>query len=384
LIAVAGGVASLMLASGFLDWNLRFGRESTIHSQLGHIRIYKQGYLDGGLANPFRYTLGDDPRQIGIIQSEPHVEAIAPRLSVNGLISHGDATLSFLGEGVAPDKEKLLSRSVTITQGEPLANADPDGVLLGQGLAANLGVKPGDAVVLLINTATGGVNAVEAHVRGLFATITKAYDDSAVRLPISMARRLMRVKGSHVYALVLDDTDNTDLVLSTLRQKLRDQQLDLVPWYKLADFYNKTAELFSRQVAVIRVIVSVIIVLAISNAMMMSVLERTSEIGTSMALGTRRSAILRLFVGEGAMLGVLGSIVGVALGYVLAETISVVGIPMPPPPGMSFGYTAGIAVSWRTGLDACVLALATSVLASLYPAWRASRITIVEAIRRNR
>jgi len=300
------------------------------------------------------------------------------------LISHGDATLSFLGEGIAPEKEALLSRSVTITDGQPLAAQDPDGVLLGQGLAANLGVKPGDSVVLLVNTPTGGVNAVEARVRGLFATITKAYDDSALRLPISMARRLMRIKGSHVYALALDDTDNTSRVLASLREKLRDQKLDLVPWYQLADFYNKTAELFSRQVAVIRAIVAVIIVLAISNAMMMSVLERTSEIGTAMALGTRRSAILGRFITEGALLGFLGSIVGIAAGYLLARVISAIGIPMPPPPGMTFGYTAGIDLSWQTAMGACVLAFVTSVLASLYPAWLASRMTIVEAIRRNR
>ena len=383
-MAVAGGVASLILANGFIDWNLRFGRESTIHSQLGHIRVFKQGYLESGLANPFRYAMADDPKKIAIIESDPRVRALAPRLSVNGLISHGDATLSFLGEGVAPDKETLLSKSVTITEGEALASSDPQGIVLGQGLAANLGVKPGDTVVLLANTRNGGVNAVEARVRGLFATITKAYDDSALRLPIAMARQLSRIKGSHSYALVLDDTDNTSAVLAELRERFRGEPLELVPWFELADFYNKTAELFTRQVAVLRAIVAIIIVLAISNSMMMSVLERTSEIGTSMALGTRRGAILRLFVTEGALLGLFGGVLGLAGGYVLAQLISAVGIPMPPPPGMAFGYTAGIAVSWQPALEACALAVATALIASLYPAWRASRMTIVDALRHNR
>ncbi|HEX8011178.1 MAG TPA: FtsX-like permease family protein [Casimicrobiaceae bacterium] len=382
-MAIACGVGALILGNGFIDWNLRFGRESTIYSQLGHIRVFKRGYLESGLANPFAYILPDDPRQIGIIESEPHVRALAPRLSVNGLISHGDATLSFLGEGVAPDKEPLLSQSVTTTQGEALSPADPDGIVLGQGLAANLGVKPGDTVVLVANTVNGGVNAVEARVRGLFATITKAYDDSALRLPIAMARQLLRLNGAHSYALILDQTDSTDAVLSRLRERFRGQPLEFVPWYQLADFYNKTAKLFSRQVAVLRVIVGVIIVLSISNSMMMSVLERTSEIGTSMALGTRRSAILRLFLTEGVLLGLFGGVLGLIGGYLLAQVITVVGIPMPPPPGMAFGYTAGINVSWPPALEAWALAIATALIASLYPAWKASRMTIVEAIRRN-
>src|SRR5262245_57030687 len=235
--AVAFGIASLILASGFIEWNLWFGRESTIHSQLGHVRVFKHGYLENGTADPFTYLLADNANQIRRIEGQTHVTALAPRLSVNGLISHDDSTLSFIGEGVDPKREELLSRSVTIVDGEPLSAADPKGVILGQGLAANLGVRTGDAVVLLVNTSRGGVNAVEAHVRGIFRTIAKAYDDSALRTPIAMARELLRVSGAHSYALVLDETENTDVVVSGLRDQFRGQPLDFIPWRELADFY---------------------------------------------------------------------------------------------------------------------------------------------------
>jgi putative ABC transport system permease protein len=300
------------------------------------------------------------------------------------LISHGDATLSFIGEGVDPDAERLLSRSLTIVQGEGLSTGAPQGIILGQGLAANLGVGIGDTVVLVANTATGGINAVEVKVRGLFATITKAYDDSALRVPIPMARQLMRVSGSHSYALLLDRTESTDAVIDKLRRQLPGQALEIVPWYRLADFYNKTAELFSRQVDVLRVIIAVIIVLSISNSMMMSVLERTGEIGTALALGTRRRQILRQFLVEGASLGVLGGLLGLIGGYAIARLVSAVGIPMPAPPGMAFGYTAQIAVTVPMALQAAALALATTIVASLYPAWIASRMNVVDALRHNR
>ena len=384
VVAVALGITALILASGFIEWNLRFGRESTIHSQLGHIRVYKAGYREAGAGNPFAYLVPNQEQQLRIIKKQSHIVAVAPRLSFNGLISHGDSTLSFIGEGVAPDEERVLSQSVTLVQGEPLTSTDPDGIMLGQGLAANLGAKPGDTVVLLANTASGGLNAVQGRVRGLFRTITKAYDDSALRTTITMARQLVRVAGSTSYALVLDNTEHTDATVTALRQRLQAEQLEFVPWYELADFYNKTAKLFSRQVDVLRAIIAVIIILSISNSMMMGVLERTSEIGTAMALGTSRGGVLRQFLVEGALLGVLGGLFGLMIGYVAAKLISVIGIPMPAPPGMAFGYTAGILLSWPTALKAVILAIATTLTASVYPAWKASRMNIVDALRHGR
>jgi putative ABC transport system permease protein len=383
VLAVAAGIAALVLATGFIEWNLWFGRESTIHSQLGHVRVFKEGYRGKGTAEPFKYLLADEAT-VRTLEAQPHVVAVAPRLSFNGLISQGDSTISFIGEGVAPDKEASLARSLTIVEGGPLSVREPQGIVLGQGLAANLGVKPGDAVVLVVNTESGGINGVEARVLGFFRTITKAYDDTALRVPITLARELLRVSGAHSHALVLDKTESTDSVVRALRHQFAREPLEFVPWYDLADFYNKTAALFSRQVTVLHVIVAIIILLGISNSMMMNVLERTNEIGTAMALGTRRSRILGLFLSEGMLLGVFGGLLGLAGGYFAAKGISAIGIPMPPPPGMSFGYSAGIMVSWLAALQAFVLAVLTTLAASVYPAWRASRLTIVDALRHNR
>jgi putative ABC transport system permease protein len=137
-------------------------------------------------------------------------------------------------------------------------------------------------------------------------------------------------------------------------------------------------------VLVMKLIIAVIIVLSISNTMTMSVLERTGEIGTAMALGVRRAGILRQFVTEGVLIGTLGGVLGVLLGVVLALAISGVGIPMPPPPGMGRGFVGEIRITGGLVVDAVVLALATTLLASLYPAWKASRMEVVDALRHNR
>jgi putative ABC transport system permease protein len=382
--SIAAGVAALMIAAGFIEWGLWYGREAFIHSGVGHIRLVLRDYETKGLSDPFAYLMPEGTSALQAIMSTPEVRMMAPKVTFSGLISKGETTISFIGEGVAPDKERSFSRGVTFLEGAPLDERDPPGVIMGQGLAANLGAKPGDTVVLLANTASGGINAVEAQVRGIFATVLKGYDDTVLRVPISVARQLLKVSGAHSYALLLDDTSHAERVLASLRQRFAGSVLEFVPWRQLSDFYRKTEDLFSRQVDVVRAIIGAIIVLSISNSMMMAVMERTSEIGTSMALGLRRSAILRLFLCEGLLLGSIGGLAGVAIGFALAALLSAIGIPMPPAPGMAFGYTAEVRATWPIALNALILAVLTALAASVYPAWKASRMQIVDALRQNR
>jgi len=278
----------------------------------------------------------------------------------------------------------FLSRSVIITQGKNLAPDDPNGVVMGRGLAANLGAHVGDKVVLLTNLPSGGVRAVEGRVVGLFSTIVKAYDDSALRVPLPLARKLMGVTGAHIWVTLLSRTEDTEKVLRQLRAKLDRGKFELVPWTHLADFYNKTVVLFTHQFGVVRVIIGAIIILGISNTMMMNVMERTGEIGTVMAMGTRRRQLISMFLSEGFLLGVFGALIGLMIGLGLAALISAIGIPMPPPPGMDRALIGQIRITPALAFESTLLAVATTLIASVYPAWKASRLTIVDALRHNR
>ena len=160
-------------------------------------------------------------------------------------------------------------------------------------------------------------------------------------------------------------------------------ELEVVPWYdtSVADFYKKTVSLFAKQVLILKIMIAVIVVLSISNTMMTSVRERVSEIGTCMALGDRRATILRRFMAEGAITGLFGGVFGAVLGVGLARLITWIGIPMPPAPGTTTGYVAGILITPMLLLDAISLSVVTALLAGVYPAWRASRLRIVDALR---
>jgi putative ABC transport system permease protein len=384
LAAIAGSVIALLLAGGFVEWVLKATREAAIQTGLGHVTIMRPGYREHGIADPFSFLLPEPSSQRAAIEKVPEVAALAPRLNVSGLISLGEASMSFVGTGVDPERESQVSRILYITEGEPLSADHPRDIIVGRGLAGALGIRPGARVILFATSSTGGPNAVEVTVRGIFSTDAKAYDDVAIRLPIEVARELVRVKGSHEWVLSLDRTEATGRIVSDLRERYAADKLQFAAWYELADFYNKTSELLTSQMNVIRLIIGTIIVFSISNTFIMGVLERTGEIGTMMALGTPRRRILGQFVSEGMVLGASGALIGLVAGLVLAWAISSIGIPMPPPPGRSAGYTAQLLMTWPLVAGSLAIAAGTTLLASLYPAWKASRLAIVDALRHNR
>jgi putative ABC transport system permease protein len=383
LSAIAFGVIALLLAGGFIEWIFWAIREASIQTGLGHIQISRPGFREAGFADPKAFLLPPTAAELDFVRAAPQVEVVDERLLLNGLASSGETTVAFTGEAVDPEADRKISKVLPI-EGGNLANSDPSGVLLGRGLGTALGVKPRDRVSFVVSLPGGGINAVEGHVLGLFSTGVKAYDDSAVRMPIALGRELLRVQGSHLWVVGLSATEHTDAAVEHLRGRLPLDRFEVASWFDLSDFYRKSVVLLSRQIDVMALLIGAIIVLGISNTLTMNVLERTGEIGTMMAIGTPRKKILRLFVLEGLLLGVIGGLSGLAIGLLLAQALSYVGIPMPPPPGRTEGYSAQIMVTVRLAFWGIAMAVGSTILASLYPALKASRLPVVDALRYNR
>lgn len=383
VLTVSGGVIAFLLAGGFIDWTLLNMREDTIHSQLGHIQIVRPNYFEKGIADPYRFLLPSNAQEQSIVATTPGLRTLSSRLAFSGLLSLNEGTVPFIGEGIDPELERPISSRINIMAGQDLKDRKERAILLGEGLAKSIGANIGDTVVLLATTANGSANAVEVVVAGIFSTSSKEFDDNALRLPLDIAHKLMRADGATSWVVLLDDTDKTKSAVDYLSAILPLEKFEIVSWDKLADFYNKTAVLFSRQVEVVKLIIGLIVILTISNTQTMSVLERTTEIGTSLAIGLRNRVILQIFLLEGVLIGLAGGVLGIGLGYLLATLISAVGIPMPAPPGMAHGYTGEILITMPIAFDAIVLALTTTLLASIMPAWRASRMNIVDALRCN-
>jgi len=390
LAAIAFGCISLIVAGGFFEDIFLQLREGVIHSHIGHIQVYKKGYLEKGSARPFDYMIENPDEIKKLISSIEHVKLVTPRIAFSGLLSTGENTVSVIGQGVNPEGEQAISvietvkgttTGLAIEAGENLSQSDMYDVILGRGLVKAMGLKIGDFIILVCNTISGALNAMDMKVKGTFFTISKEFDDRAVRMPIAAAQTLLRTDKVQTLVVLVDKTENTDQVKKQLLYLVEDKDLELKPWYELADFYNKTVELYGRQFLVLKFIIAIIVILSIFNTINMSIWERTREIGTIMALGSRRREVLKLFLLEGLVLGILGGLIGIAAGTVLAYLISLVGIPMPPPPGATVGWTAHIKIVPQLLVASFSIALISSLVSSFYPAFKASRLIIADALR---
>jgi putative ABC transport system permease protein len=383
LAAIVSGVAAIILSGGFVEDVFVQLRESTIRSQLGHMQIFRQGYIEYGRREPSRYLIEQPQNITDAIRTIPHVQSVMTRVSFSGLANNGRADLPIVGEGVEPDKEARLGTATTLVAGRQLKDTDAFGAVIGEGVAAALQLQPGSVLNLMVNTPDGALNTLEFEVVGVFRTFSKEYDDRAVRIAQAAAQELLFTPAIHNVVVLLDDTGATDEVVAAIRSRLGGEGYEVKPWHELADFYNKTVSLYRRQFGALQAIILVMLVLSVASTVNMVVYERTGEFGTLLALGLRRQNVFRLVLIENTLLGLLGGLLGVIAGFALAALISHIGLPMPPPPGSNTGYTASIRiVPWVFAAAAITGVLAASA-AAILPGRRAARLPVVEALRHN-
>lgn len=381
LAAISLGVAALILAGGFVqDIFVQLG-EALIHSQTGHLQVSHHGYREGRTREPERYSI-DNPNQLKEqILARTGAQMILARLGFAGMINNGRRDLGIVGEGVEPSSEATLGSYLTYIDGRALSDQDHEGIVLGQGVAATLGLRAGDRATLVVSLPQGAVNTMDFEVVGVFQSFSKDFDARAVRIPLAAARTLLDTQAAHLLVVVLDRTEDTARVQAALADWLGAQGYELFSWRDLSDFYDKTVKLYDRQFGVLRLIILLMVLLSVVNSVNMTVFERTREFGTLMALGDRPGRVFRLIVTENLLIGLTGALLGMALGCLLAWIISAIGIPMPPPPNANIGYTAQIRIVPLEMLIAGLIGLTSTCLAAIVPARRASRLLIVDALR---
>ena len=383
LAAIVFGVVGLILSGGFVQDVYHQLGEAIIHSQSGHLQVSPSGFFAQGMRSPENYLI-DDPGSIKqTLRQNPAVSEVMERISFSGVINNGRADWPIIGEGVEPEKEAALGSQLRITSGRQLALADARGIVLGQGVAHALKLHAGDQVTLLVTTAEGALNNIELDVIGTFQSFSSDFDARAVRIPLAAAQELLGTQGANTLVLSLLRTEDTDSVAATIRKQLDPDRFEVKTWVELNEFYENTVALYERQFGVLQLIILVLVLLSVANSVNMSAFERVGEFGTMMALGNRGNHVFRLLVVENAVLGAGGSLLGVALGVVLALAISAIGIPMPPPPSANIGYIAHLRIVPTIVASSFLVGFGATVLAALIPAWRVSRVPVVDALRQN-
>lgn len=379
--AISLGVATLILAGGFVqDAFVQVG-EATIHSQTGHLQLTREGFRASRTRDPASLLIAEPDRIKRELAAEPGVEQVVARINFSGMLSNGKRDLGIVGDGIEPDAEARIGTFMRYIEGAPLTDADVDGMVVGEGVARTLDLRVGDTLTLIISISQGAVNTQEFRLVGVFQTFSKEFDARALRIPLAATRQLLDTQAAHVMVVMLRQTEDTERAAAALKSRFAEQGIEVTTWQELADFYEKTVELYTTQFGVLRLIILVMVLLSVANSINMSLYERTREFGTLRALGDRSQRIFRLIVTESLLLGVLGAVLGVTLGCFAAWIISAVGIPMPPPPNSNLGYMAVIRLLPLDVLTAGCIGLVATCLASLIPARRASVGSISDALR---
>ena len=337
LLAIGFGFASIAVFGGYVH-NIYAGlAQQAIRGELlGHLTINKPGLEVNGRIKPEKYLLSEaEIAMIGeTIRHNQHVVRVAPRLGITGMISNGRASTIFIAEGVAPADVAAIKASFQRRMAGDLDASKPNGVALSQGLAEILGLRQGDTAAMLVSTLTGQSNAVDAEVIDIFDTGNPGTRDKFVYAPLSLVQSLYDVDGKADRLTVLLDDDNAaDTVRASLLPALQAAgfELQIRTWNEMSTFYSSVHGLFTMIFAFIFGIVMVVVTMSIINAMSMTVVERTREIGALRAIGLRRAGVVRLFVTEAAVLVGLGCIGGLGLTLVVRTIVNNAGISYVPP-----------------------------------------------------
>jgi putative ABC transport system permease protein len=381
LLVIIFGAVGLILFGGYKAITFHGLRESTIRNRLGHLQIYKRGFESAEAKKPLEYGLDDVARLRRAVESDKRVRMTTAQITLMGLISNGDKSETFMATGVEPKEDRAMNAQ-RLTAGTDLPANEPDAIIIGRGLAASMHAKPGDYLTLMSTTTSGSLNAIDVRVAGIFMSGVKEYDDRAIKMPLAGAQQLLQTAKVERLLVMLNDTDDTAAVRRDLRDLFARNHwaLEMKDWSQLATFYHQVVLLYNGIFGFIGMVVFGIVIFSVANTMVMSIFERTREIGTMMAMGTTRSSIWRLFLAEGLLIGIIGGVAGLLTGAGASSAINHAHFMLPPPPGYTQGYPLRVMLQSGILITAFAIAVITSTLSSIIPALKASRLKIVDAL----
>ncbi len=380
--AIAIGMAATVLTNGFINHSLWGLKHSMIQEGLGHIQVFHQGHIEHGEDDPAAYALPNYQVIAKHINAIDGVDFVAPRLALQGLLSDGEHTAVITGFAGDIDQEQHFNFKDSLIEGSYLSDEDPDGIVIGSRLAKRIGASVGSNYTLMVSMRSGGINAVDVHVRGILTHRVAEMDQRFLVADHTLAESLMDCKGETDRLIVmLKDDEAYNHVANAINELNYEVPIEWKKWSELADFYHQVKEMYMGFFAFLFIIIIGIIIFSISNTMTMMMMERIKEVGMLRAIGVGRISIARMFMQEGALVGLIGALAGLLFGVFMAWTINRTGgITMPPPPGSTKAYEVLITPDPQTIGGFAIAFVIVAVIGAFYPAYRSTRINIINAI----
>jgi len=328
-------------------------------------------------------------------KEQPHVLAAAPYVEAQGMLIHGNDVNGSLIRGILPEMEPSVSNvGQSMIEGK-LGDLIPGqfGIILGRDLARILGAYVGDKVTLVTPSAQVTPAGVVPRLKrfkvvGIFYVGMYEYDSSMALLHMDDARRVFRLDdGVSGVRLKVDDLFRAQQVRADL-QKTELGQYWIRDWSSYHANWFRAVKIEKRMIFLLLLLIVAVAAFNIVSTLVMMVTDKESDIAILRTLGMSPSSILKVFMVQGTLIGVVGTVLGIVLGVALSLNLDTV-VPFIEKlfgmrfldPGVYYISELPSDLHWDDVWMIGAVSLLLGVLATLYPAWRASRTQPAEALR---
>lgn len=383
--AIVAGLGLMIVSLNLNDGVYSSMTRTGISEMAGHVVVQGEGYL----AHPDVKIVVPDAAAVEAKLAQALPEAvIVSRVQMEGLITSPQSSSGAALNGIDPAREVLVSD----WQGKVVEGGFIEGdrdILLGRALAENLDVKLGDKVVVMAQ-GEGEVISRLFRVKGLLSVGTDDIDAFLAIIHIQAAQELMAQPGAVTRVTAhLPSPETTEDATARARAALSEPGLEVLSWKQALPEVYELIQLDANTNHVFLSIIGFIVALGVLNTVLMSVMERVREFGVMMALGLTPGQIARLILLEGLVLGVVATTLGVLLGLALTYPLATHGLDYAMFTGESGMEVSGLSINsvihanfaWHKTGAYGLGSLVMTVLASIYPAVRASKLRPVEAMR---
>ena len=383
MLGIALGVAALIIVLSVMNG---FQKDVTgrMLSVISHIEVFSP---DGG-------PLPDPQRTLTEARANPEVIGAAPFIGAQALLARGDAMQGAMVRGIDPAHEPDVTDIAAQMKDTLLPKLTPGGfgILLGSDLARKLGVAEGDQVTLIAPsgqvTPAGVVPRLkQMTVLGTFSSGHYEYDSALALLHMEDAGRIFRLEGPTGIRLKLRDLNRAPQVTDQLVGTLSGHLL-LLDWTRQNRTWFAAVQLEKRMMFIILTLIVAVAAFNLVSTLVMTVQDKRADIAILRTLGASPASIMRIFVVQGALVGVIGTLAGLALGLLIAFNIDVIVPFLERLFHASFLPKDVYLISQmpsdpRSGdvVPIAIVSLLLSFAATLYPSWRASRMNPAEALR---
>jgi len=377
--AIIVSVFVLMLLRGMINGSESMIYDQLVLGQLGAVQIHKKGFAANVSNPPLSFAFDVDDAFMAKVRAVPGVQDASARIFFPCLTNANDKTVATPVLAIDPAHEYNVCPLKTgdVTEGK-LVSADSS--VMTQLLRRQLGLELGDEVTLVSQDFEGVMNAAVLKSGGYLNGIPLLTTSKKLLfVPLATAQELLRVEGKAVEVAVSTDDFLHPEDLKARMQAALGGEYEVEMWRDRAEMVIDSMRTRRAILGWVSVIFLGIALIGVANTMLMSVLGRTREIGTMMAVGMKRIQIVELFISEALVLGIFASLLGALLGQALVLFLHARGLTLMVQAG-SPPFTMRPTVEWDYTLRMAAYVSLGCAVASIYPAYRASRLKPIEAM----